>query len=126
MRRLTTWPVVCIVEKRCEFRTKLDLRASTMPQRGFELRIRELETGGGEGARFDTGAAEQHVVGHFAEGQPGGKGRHREDGGPTEHAAERFGELAIGDRMRRDGVDRAAQRGSGRARIESRAPGRRA
>jgi hypothetical protein len=75
-----------------------------MPQRRFEVRVRELEAVGREDAWFDAGAGKERFVGHLAERQAGGECRHRENRGAMKYAAERLCEFAIRDRLGRGRV----------------------
>ena len=71
--------------------------------------IVEVESGCVQSLRDGAGAGEQRVLRHFAESRSQHERRHAKKGGPAQDAAERMGELRVGDRMGRSGVEGAAQ-----------------
>ena len=80
-----------------------------MSQRWLKFGIGELVARLVQSMRGHAGAGEQQSIGHFAKSKPGCEGRHGEQGWPAEDSPERFGEFAIGDRMRGNRVDGAVQ-----------------
>ena len=78
-----------------------------MSQRWLKFGIGELVARLVQSMRGYAGAGEQQSIGHFAKSKPGCEGRHGEQGWPAEDSTERFGEFAIGDRMRGNRVDGA-------------------
>ena len=57
----------------------------------------------------DALAGEKQRVGHFAEEQSQGEGGRGAERRAVEGGGESFGELRVGDRLRRDDVERAAE-----------------
>ena len=66
-----------------------------LPQGGFQAGVPERVARRLKLLRQDASAAQQQVVGHLAEHQPGREGGHGKDGRPAEHFPQRLGELAI-------------------------------
>jgi len=79
-------------------------------QRGGKLREAESVAGLLEAARDHARARQQQGVRHLAtDREAEGEGRDRKRRRARQGRSERLGKLPVGDRSRRDGVDRAAQ-----------------
>ena len=73
-----------------------------MPQCRFQIFKLELVTARLQSVRDDSGGSQQQFVSHFTQDQPGGEGGQRKERRTFQHAAQRFGELAVGDRIRNE------------------------
>ena len=67
----------------------------------------KFEVGIDQFFRNNAGTSEQERIRHFAKKEPSGEGRHRQKGRAADHSAQRFGKLQIGNRIRRNQINRA-------------------
>ena len=77
-------------------------RCQNRTQSSFQFRIFEVEAGGAQASRQDAFALQNGGGSHFSESQSQGKGRHAQHRRAVKDAAERPGELQIGQRVGRD------------------------
>ncbi len=80
-----------------------------MFERGFDVEKLEAEILGEQFLRNNARACKQQRVGEFAEHQPDGKFRRRNQRGTINNFAERFGKFQIAHRIRRGRVDGVQQ-----------------
>jgi len=79
-----------------ELKETCGLEAENEGQGGGEIGMFEAEACGEQFLRQDARAAEQHLVGHFAERQAQGESRRGENGRAVEESGCRFGEFGVG------------------------------
>ena len=77
-------------------------RCQNRTQTSFQFRIFEVEAGGTQASRQDALALEDGGPSHFAESQSQGKSRDAQQRRAVKGAAQRTGELQIGNRVGRD------------------------